>query len=102
MRLTALMRLSLLALLLLLLRLCLMASNLLWGAPTSPRTFSILQVGVLHPMEEEKGEIGLTKNLLKPAGDSAAGYPTSLERGAKHYHLMPYSRFLPFQASCSG
>ena len=94
-----LMRLSLLALLLLL-RLCLMASNLLWGAPTSPRTFSILQVGVvLHPMEEEKGEIGLTKNLLKPAGDSAAGYPTSLERGAKHYHLMPYSRFLPFQAS---
>ena len=97
-----LMRLSLLALLLLL-RLCLRASNLLWGAPTSPKTFSILQVGVvLHLMEEEKGEIGLTKNLLKPAGDSAAGYPTSLERGAKHYHLMPYSRFLPFQASCSG
>ena len=97
-----LMRLSLLALLLLLLlRLCFFrASNLLWEAPTSPKTFSILQVGVvLHPMEEEKGEIGLTKNLLKPAGDSAAGYPTSLKRGAKHYHLMPYSRFLPFQAS---
>ena len=96
MRLTALIRLSLLALL------CLMTLNLLWWwrAPTSPKTFSILQVGVvLHPMEEEKGEIGLTKNLLKPAGDSAAGYPTSLERGAKHYHLMPYSRFLPFQAS---
>ena len=64
---------------------------------------SPLQVDVvLHPMEVDgKGEIGLTKNLLKPAGDSAAGYPTSLERGAKHYHLMPYSRFLSFQASCS-
>ena len=96
MRLTALIRLSLLALL----RLCLMTSNLLWwGAPTSPKTFSIPQAGVVHPMEEEKGEIGLTMNLLKPAGDSAAGYPTSLKRGAKHYHLMPYSRFLPFQAS---
>ena len=97
-----LMRLSLLALLLLLLlRLCLRTLNFLWEAPTSPKTLSILQVGVvLHPMEvEEKGEIGLTKNLLKPAGDSAAGYPTSLERGANHYRLTPYSRFLPFQAS---
>ena len=95
MRLTALIRLTLLVLL------CLMTLNLWWwwGAPTSPKTFSIPQAGVVHPMEEEKGEIGLTKNLLKPAGDSAAGYPTSLKRGAKHYHLMPYSRFLPFQAS---
>ena len=95
MRLTALIRLSLLTLL------RLMTLNLWWwwGAPTSPKTFSIPQAGVVHPMEEEKGEIGLTKNLLKPAGDSAAGYPTSLKRGAKHYHLMPYSRFLPFQAS---
>ena len=89
MQLTALIRLSLLALL------CLMTSNLLWwGAPTSPKTFSIPQAGVVHPMGEEKGKIGLTMNLLKPAGDSAAGCPTSLKRGAKHYHLMPYSRFL--------
>ena len=69
------------------------------GAPTTPGTFPILQAEMLHPMEEEKGEIGLTMNLLKPAGDSAAGCPTSLKRGAKHYHLMPYSRFLAFQAS---
>ena len=91
MRLTALIRLSLLTLL------RLMTLNLWWwwGAPTSPKTFSIPQVGVvLHPMEvDRKGEIGLTNHLLKPAGDSAAGCPTSLKRGAKHYHLMPYSRF---------
>ena len=95
MRLTALIQLTLLVLL------RLMTLNLWWwwGAPTSPKTFSIPQAGVVHPMEEEKGEIGLTMNLLKPAGDSAAGYPTSLKRGAKHYHLMPYSRFLSFHAS---
>ena len=73
--------LTLLLLLLRLLCLCLVllslpAMMLLYaaalGAPTTPGTFPILQAGMLHLMkEEEKGEIGLTTNLLEPVGDSA-------------------------------
>ena len=73
------MLLLLLTLLLRLLCLCLMllslpAMMLLYaalGAPTTPGTFPILQAEMLHPVEEEKGEIGLTTNLLEPVGDSA-------------------------------
>ena len=82
---TALLLLALLLLLLALLKLSALLSELSHStleAPTTPGTFSNLQVGVIlvHLMEEEKGETGPTKNSLNSVGYST-GYPTSLKRG---------------------
>ena len=52
-------------------------------APTTPGSFSNLQLGLIHLMEEKKGETEPAKNSRNSVGYST-GYPTSLKRGAEH------------------